>query len=240
MNLNLLQLYLYSIKQQINNILIDQLNQITFLSIFTIFIGGLFTSFSPCMISSLPLTVIYIKETKQKTIDIIVFLIGISSSLFFIGITALFLKEKYWNLFNSIPFIWSFFIILLGFNLLNIISLPNTFNYKLNTQFINSQLIQSYITGVSIGIGISPCSTPILITLIIWITTTQKLIIGFSLLVIYILGYILPIIISIIYFKKLLNSNFFQTIWIKTVKIIGCLTLSTGFFLLSHEILLII
>nr|YP_009313201.1 Thiol:disulfi de interchange protein [Dichotomaria marginata]SCW21455.1 Thiol:disulfi de interchange protein [Dichotomaria marginata] len=240
MNTNFLQLYLYSIKQQINNILIHQLNEISVFSFLILFIGGLLTSINPCMLSSLPFTIIYIKEKQKRFTDIFLLLIGISTSLFAIGISGLLLKEKYWYLFNSIPFIWSIFIILLGCNLLNILnfSVTPSKTFKL-LHFTDNRSLKAYITGINIGIGISPCSTPILITLIIWISSTEQFIIGFTCLTIYIIGYIFPLTLTIFYFQIFMNNNFINHIWDHISKIIGCLTISIGSFLLSHEIFLL-
>ncbi|TVQ52768.1 MAG: cytochrome c biogenesis protein CcdA, partial [Spirulina sp. DLM2.Bin59] len=55
-----LQAQLYTLSQYANQLVTAQLNHITVLSVSLIFLAGLLTSLTPCMLSMLPITVAYI------------------------------------------------------------------------------------------------------------------------------------------------------------------------------------
>jgi len=52
---------------------------------------------------------------------------------------------------------------------------------------------RSYGLGLTFGLGASPCSTPVLATLLAWVASTGNVLLGFGLLLSYTLGYTLPI-----------------------------------------------
>jgi cytochrome c-type biogenesis protein len=52
---------------------------------------------------------------------------------------------------------------------------------------------RSYGLGLTFGLGASPCSTPVLASLLAWVASTGNVLLGFGLLLAYTLGYTLPI-----------------------------------------------
>ncbi|MEN9264487.1 MAG: cytochrome c biogenesis protein CcdA, partial [Gloeomargarita sp. GMQP_bins_44] len=52
---------------------------------------------------------------------------------------------------------------------------------------------RSYGLGLTFGLGASPCSTPVLATLLAWVAGTGKVGLGVGLLLAYTLGYTLPV-----------------------------------------------
>jgi cytochrome c-type biogenesis protein len=58
--LETLQIKLYELAQLANYLVQTQLNHLSFVSIGVIFIAGLLTSLTPCMLSMLPITIGYI------------------------------------------------------------------------------------------------------------------------------------------------------------------------------------
>nr|YP_009314429.1 Thiol:disulfi de interchange protein [Liagoropsis maxima]SCW22683.1 Thiol:disulfi de interchange protein [Liagoropsis maxima] len=238
--MNQLNLIMYSVQQYTNTIFVQQVNQLTPISCITAFFGGTITSISPCVVSCIPIASMYINNNENKTNNTLCLLSGIGTSLSFIGISTIWLKKSYWYFFNAVPFIWPIIVIGLGLSLLKIINLnllitsPN-FNRKLSFN-INS-FIKTYILGCSLGLTISPCSTPLIITLISWINATENYIQGICLLFIYILGYIAPITICIISIDSIKQINQLGSTSDKLIPWIGSITLATGTFSLVKEIL---
>jgi cytochrome c-type biogenesis protein len=234
-------LYIYEIQHDINIYFIQQINNITFLSFLTIFTGGLLTSLSPCMASSIPLIISYVNTQKQFKSTKWILILGILTSMFTIGIIAIIIKNNLLIRLHYLSFIITLLFIVIGLDLLKIISIDLSMFKLLSPKLkaINN-LYLTYILGIGIGLNISPCSTPILAILIIWITNTKNIITGISLLLLYIIGYLTPIVgclISIPYFNKIRITD---KLWYSLELITGALLISTGTFSLCNSIISII
>jgi cytochrome c-type biogenesis protein len=82
----------------------------------------------------------------------------------------------------------------------------------------------------------SPCSTPVLATLLAWIATTQDLILGGVLLLFYTAGYVAPLILAGTFtaaIKKLLELRRWSG-WINPVS--GAILVGFGVFSLLSRI----
>lgn len=229
-----LDLLLYNSQHFINTITLHQLNHLSVTSFSFIFLSGLFTSLSPCVISILPVCILYISGENQKLNlinkikNLFFFCVGTISSFITLGIVASLLTKTYSQFFSGIPIVSAIIIIYMGFNLLNIVPLTSPkFN---NIVTHNNYSLKMYLSGIGVGIAISSCSTPIFITLLVWINSTQKIFTGFIFIIIYSTGYIFPIIIGSIFsssFLKLTNISFWSNLW---APLSGTILLSTGTF----------
>nr|SCW22889.1 Thiol:disulfi de interchange protein [Nemalion sp. H.1444] len=239
MILNQLQTTLYSIQQHVITILINQTNNITLISVITAFGGGLITSVSPCVVYSIPFVAVYVNRHTKKRINLVFLISGICTSLLIIAMSSIIVKRSYWNLFNKVPFLWPIVIIILGLSLLNLIKI-NLFTsekgVKLTKVDTSNSFIATYCVGFSLGITISPCSTPITVGLLAWINSTQNYFVGSLLLLIYLLGYATPLImtsLSLTNINQLMRLSRTST---KVIPIAGCTTIIVGSFSLFKEI----
>ncbi len=238
MNIQQCELYFYTLQQNTNNFLFEQLNHITLLSFLTIFFGGILTSFNPCMISSIPLAIVAINKKSQLNLLSIFFILGLLTSLLIISCLAMIARTTYSFLQYSFPFFQPLLIIAIGFSILNLININLPFypqNRRLNQSILS--LIEIYIIGISIGINISPCATPILMTVFIWITTTNNIGTGILFLLIYTSGYLIPIIVSIISIHQFIELKSVNLFFSFIIPFSGCIIISLGSFSLFHILL---
>ena len=167
------------------------------LTVFLVFGAGLLTSLGPCSLSLLPVTVAYIGGTKKNQYKLISFSGGIIFSLITLGALSGFLGKIY----GQIPSYYSSFVaiiaIIMGLNLLGILKfqLPNGPDFK----FIENK-IPSFLTpfaiGTTFGFASSPCITPVLATLLAWVTQAKNPTISIIFLFFFGLGQVTPIIIA--------------------------------------------
>ncbi|ASN78836.1 hypothetical protein (chloroplast) [Porphyra umbilicalis] len=235
-----LDVLLYNGQHLINNITLNQLNHLNLASFSFVFVSGLFTSCSPCLISVLPICIVYISGESQelsqinKLKNLFFFCLGSISSFTTLGLIATLLAKTYSKFFNGIPIISALVIIYMGFSLLNLVPLSNN---KINTKINNNnQNIKMYLSGIGIGLAISSCSTPIFVTLLIWINSSHKLFIGLIFILIYSIGYIFPIIIGSLFSSRFLtvgSNPFFNNLW---APFSGTILLSAGTFSLFSSI----
>lgn len=200
--LEFIRTQLYYLEQSANQLVSEQLTHLSILSVGVVLLAGLLTSLSPCMLSMLPITVGYIggyqnQSKKQATVQSIWFALGLATTLALLGIVAASVGRVYGQIGTGLPIIVSAIAILMGLNLLEI--LPLRFPSLDQTDWITPDFppaIRSYCFGLTFGLVASPCSTPVLATLLAWVANTQDLLLGIALLLAYTIGYVSPLVIA--------------------------------------------
>ncbi len=240
--LDSLQTQLYNLEQFANQLVSSQLTHLNWVSLTVIFSAGLLTSLTPCMLSMLPITIGYIggyenQGRRQAAIQSTWFSLGLATTLAGLGILAASLGKIYGQIGVGLPIFVSFIAILMGLNLLELIPLQlPSFG---NSDWITDELppgIRSYSLGLTFGLVASPCSTPVLATLLAWVASTQDLLLGGALLLSYTVGYVTPLILAGTFtasLKKLLKLRRWST-WINPVS--GVLLISFGVFSLLSRL----
>ena len=240
--LEFLQTQLYLLERFADRVVSTQLDHLSLLSIGVIFLAGLVTSLTPCMLSMLPITVGYIggyeSEGKlQAAAQSSWFALGLATTLAILGIVATTIGKVYGQIGVGLPVVVSLVAIAMGLNLLEI--LPLRFPSLGATDWINQDLprgLRSYLLGLTFGLIASPCSTPVLATLLTWVATTQNLVLGGGLLVAYAIGYVTPLVVAGTFtasIKKILELRHWSS-WINPVS--GALLLGFGIFSLLSRL----
>ncbi|KAM4092662.1 hypothetical protein ACB094_06G057000 [Castanea mollissima] len=193
--------FLFSTGQQANEAVQDQLSALSFTSLAVIFGAGLVTSLSPCTLSVLPLTlakyivgflVVIDGKAEKKLLRM--------KTLAFLGIAASFAGKAYGQIGQGLPLAASGLAVLMGLNLLEIIELhlPSLFNNfdprAAAANFPTS--VQAYLAELTFALAASPCSTPVLATLLGYVATSKDPVIGGSLLLTYTTGYVAPLLLA--------------------------------------------
>jgi cytochrome c-type biogenesis protein len=236
-----LQTRLYELEQFASAIASNQLTHLSIISVGVIFIAGLLTSLTPCMLSMLPITIGYIggyeaKSRLQAAAQSTWFALGLATTLAGMGIIAAFVGKVYGQIGIGLPIIVSIIAILMGLNLLEALPLefPSLNDFEISKDL--PQGVRAYSIGLTFGLVASPCSTPVLASLLGWVANTQDLILGAILLVSYTAGYVAPLILAGTFtasIKKILELRRWSG-WINPVS--GVLLIGFGVFSLLSRI----
>lgn len=237
-----LQTQFYEIEQFADSLVSNQLTHLSLLSIGVIFIAGLLTSLTPCMLSMLPITIGYIggyeaKSRLQAAAQSTWFAFGLATTLASLGVVAALVGKVYGQIGFGLPIIVSVIAILMGLNLLE--ALPLQMPSFGGTEWISQELpqgVRAYAIGLSFGLVASPCSTPVLASLLGWVANTQDLILGAVLLISYTAGYVAPLILAGTFtasIKKILELRRWSG-WINPIS--GALLVGFGVFSLVSRI----
>ncbi len=236
------QTRLYELEQFANHLVSNQLTHLSLTSVGVIFAAGLLTSLTPCTLSMLPITIGYIggydtKNRMQAAAQSIWFSLGLATTLAGLGIFATVVGQVYGQIGIGLPIVVSLVAIVMGLNLLE--ALPLRLPSWGGTDWISQDLpagVRSYLIGLTFGLVASPCSTPVLATLLTWIVNTKDPLVGGTLLLCYTAGYVAPLVLAGTFtasIKKLLELRRWSG-WINPVS--GSLLVGFGVFSLLSRI----
>lgn len=164
------------------------------LSIFAVYIAGVMTSFTPCVYPLIPIVVSFIGAQAELSLSkrvllTLVYILGTSLVYSILGAVAALSGSIFGLTQNSFLANLIVGVICLIFSL----SLFGLFSINIQlTRFVPTTLFKGYvggfILGATSGLVFSPCTTPVLGSILTLVATKQSVIYGITLLFIFALG----------------------------------------------------
>ncbi|KAL6641923.1 hypothetical protein ACP70R_020104 [Stipagrostis hirtigluma subsp. patula] len=211
---------LYSAGQQANEAVQDQLSALSFTSLACAFGSG--------------------KDRAEVVGNSIAFSLGLATTLAILGVAASFAGKAYGQVGQGLPVAASGLAIIMGMNLLEVVELQlpsffSDFDPRAAAANLPSS-VQAYLAGLTFALAASPCSTPVLATLLGYVATSRDPIIGGSLLLTYTTGYVAPLLIAASFAGALQSLLSFRrySAWINPIS--GAFLLGGGVYTLLDRV----
>ena len=192
------------------------------ISFFLVFLEGLISFLSPCVLPLIPIYVGYLAgNAKQQNSDgtftykqmkvllhTVFFILGISTAFFILGISF----TAVGSFFNSNRTLFSriagILIIVLGlfqigFFEFKFLKMNHKINLNLSGKKINP--LMAYIMGFTFSFAWTPCVGPALSSVLILASSAQSAVLGNMLVLIYTLGFVIPFLLLGMFTTEALN-----------------------------------
>lgn len=191
------------------------------LNLLVVFIEGVLSFFSPCILPILPVYLSILSNSNTETLkggqdkfvktslfkNTILFVLGISTTFFILGssvniLSSFFIKSK-----DYIMLIGGIIIVFMGLFYVDIIKsgLLNR-EKRFNVQIKEMNSLSAFILGFTFSFGWTPCIGPILASVLIMASSSSSSIMANLLILIYTIGFVLPFIIVAAFYNKLFKG----------------------------------
>jgi cytochrome c-type biogenesis protein len=159
-----------------------------FLAYLGVFVGGILSSSSPCVLATIPLVIGYVGgysggDRRKALLYSLTFILGLSITFTILGAIASFIG----GLFGVAGRTWYFVVggiaVAIGLHLIGFYewNLPG----PLHLQPKQKGILGAFLLGLIFGIVSSPCATPVLVLILTFVAAKGEILYGTSLLFVY-------------------------------------------------------
>jgi cytochrome c-type biogenesis protein len=209
-----------------------------FIALFMSFVAGLISSFSPCLLSTVPLVIGYVGTNAKKDKNLafrysLVFSIGLIFTFVSLGIISAVLGQffsgagKWWYL------VLGLIMVFVGLQAIGVIKTKESNACKVPRK--NRGLLGAFFLGILGGALSSPCATPMLAAILAFVATNGNITLGIVMLLLYSIGHCVLIVVagsSVGVIESLQNSPKYFKIGSVVKIIFGILVILIGLYLL--------
>ena len=164
-----------------------------------VFVGGLISAASPCVLAAIPLIIGYVGgysegNKKKAALFSLVFVLGLSITFTLLGAAASVMGQFFGFMGRWLYIGLAAIAVLMGLQLMGIISIPLPFQET--RQVRTKGLVGAFLLGMLTGTVSSPCATPVLAVILAYVSTQGDMMYGGSLLFVYAIGHCALIFIA--------------------------------------------
>ncbi len=213
-------------------------------NVLVVFLEGLLSLFSPCVLSILPVYLAIlsgssVKDLKEGDVGIknspllkntILFVLGISTTFFILGSSLNALNQFTAVNKSLLGRIGGIIIIIMGLFYSGYLNLPFLQKgKKINMKVQQIRPLTAYILGFTFSFGWTPCVGPMLGSALIMASSTGSMLTGNLLILVYTIGFTLPFIIIALFYDRLFEHlDKLKLHMDKIQKVGGALLIITG------------
>jgi cytochrome c biogenesis protein CcdA len=206
------------------------------LAFIAVFIGGLISAASPCVLAAIPLIIGYVGgysegNKKKAAFYSLVFVLGLSITFTLLGAAASVMGQILGFMGRCLYILLAAIAVLMGLQLMGIISIPLPFQ---KTRAVEARgLLGAFLLGMLTGTVSSPCATPVLAVILAYVSTQGDIVYGGSLLFVYAVGHCALIFIAGLsagLTESIISSKGVRNISLHSKKLSGAILVIVGVY----------
>lgn len=170
-----------------------------FIALIASFVAGIVSSFSPCLLSTVPLVIGYVEANGKKNKNLalkysLVFSLGLIFTFVALGVASAVLGKffagggKLWYL--ALGAIMMF----VGLKTIGVIGSKESNSCKVPRN--SKGVVGAFFLGILGGVLSSPCATPILAAILAFVASSGNIVLGIVMLLLYSIGHCILIVIA--------------------------------------------
>lgn len=177
---------------------LDSLEQIVtsypLLAFGAVFLAGVVSSASPCVVATLPLVVGFVGgyadgDRKKAFRYSLSFILGLSLTFTAFGAAAGLLGTMFGNVGGRWYAIAGIVALVMGGQMMGLYEIPLPVRREFKPK--QAGVVGAFVLGLFFGVASSPCATPILVVILTYVATKGKVLYGVALLFTYSIGHCL-------------------------------------------------
>jgi cytochrome c-type biogenesis protein len=211
----------------------------TELSFLSAFLGGVAISFTPCVYPLLPITLSFIGANSvggkiKGFLYSLVYVTGMALVYAALGVIA----SITGSLFGSISvhpltrIIIGVMILLFGLSMMNILPF-DPFSFRANINVKKQGIAKAFLIGITSGFMISPCVSPALGSILVYVASGKNMIYGGTLLLVFAYGMGLILIVAGTFSGILVNLPKSGSWMVAVQKVCGLILLVIGLYFIT-------
>jgi len=159
---------------------------------FSVFVAGLISSFSPCVLITIPLVISYVGgyaggDVKKSFSFSLAFVVGLSITFTILGAVASLMGTLLGDVGGFWKYILAAVAIVMGLQMMGLLNFQIPTPRLVKTE--QKGLIGAFLLGMLFGVASSPCATPVLALILTFVASKHNLVYGASLLFVYALAH---------------------------------------------------
>jgi cytochrome c biogenesis protein CcdA len=207
------------------------------LAFFAVFVGGLISAASPCVLAAIPLIIGYVGgysegNKKKAALYSLVFILGLSLTFTLLGAAASMMGGFFGFMGRWLYVGLAVIAVVMGLQLMGVVSIPLPFQ---KTRQVKSRgLWGAFLLGLLTGTVSSPCATPVLAVILAYVSTQGDILYGGLLLFAYALGHCALIFVaglSIGFTESIVSSKGVKNFSLYSKRFSGALLTIAGLYI---------
>ena len=213
------------------------------LAVFAVFLGGLISSASPCVLALVPLVIGYVggysQGDKKKAVKYsITFAFGLSIAFTLMGAAAGFVGSIISTTGAVFYIIVAAVAIIMGLSLMGFFDISRSFRSKIQPKA--SGLIGAFLMGGLFGFVSTPCATPVLVVILAYVAVKGQIVYGTFLLFVYSVAHCALLVLAGIatgFVEAFAGSRIALNFSLWTKRLSGALIVLAGLYILYINLL---
>jgi len=216
----------------------DLIQNMPALAYCAVFVGGILSSASPCVLITIPLVIGFVGgyaagDKRKALLYSIAFIIGLSITFTLLGMIA----SVFGRLFGAVGVYWKYIValvaVIIGLHLTGLFNI--NFNVGTPVKTRHKGLLGAFSLGLLFGVVSSPCATPVLAVILTYVAYKGEILYGSSLLFVYAVGHCALMLVAGVFTgfaENFIQSKGVEKFSVYSKKLSGIVIIFVGIYIL--------